>query len=170
MPVKQLSEEKRELLFAQYEMVFPRILDMLSGGYTLKKAFKQLPIELDHGGFIGWVQRDPRRKELYRNAKELRTEAWADEIVRHAEGLDEDGTVSMHDTGRSKLIVDTYWKLMVADNRKQYGDVKTVEMNTTISITAALAQAGQRVIQAQVIDDDDEPRQISSGTVDEDDE
>ena len=153
-PVGKLSKEKRELLFTQYEMVLPRILDMLSGGYTLKKAFKELPIEIDHGGFIGWLKRDSKRWELYRNAKELRTEAWADDIIRHAEGEDEDGNPTMDDVARSRLKVDTYWKLMGANNRKDYGDTKTIEMNTSISITAALAEAQGRVIEAQVIDDE----------------
>ena len=173
VPVGKLSKEKRELLFAQYEMVMPRILDMLSAGYTLKKAFRELPIEIDHGAFMGWIRRDPKRTEMYRTAKEIRTEAWADEIIRHAEGKDENGEESMVDTARSKLIVDTYWKLMGADNRKQYGDTKTIEMNTSISISAALAQAQGRVIEAQVIDEDDvidapSVRQISAPEDDDD--
>ena len=153
-PVGKLSKERRELLFAQYEMVLPRILDMLSGGYTLKKAFRELPVEIDNGGFIGWLKRDAKRWEMYRNAKELRTEAWADDIIRHAEGEDEDGNPTMDDVARSRLKVDTYWKLMGANNRKDYGDTKTIEMNTSISITAALAEAQGRVIEAQVIDDE----------------
>lgn len=167
VPIKKLSEEKRALLFAQYDVVLPRILDLLQAGYTLKKAFKELPVEIDHGGFIGWLKRDPRRWELYRVAKEIRTEAWADRIIQHAEGEDDEGNATMDDVARSRLKVETYWKLMGANNRRDYGDTKTIEMNTTISITAALAQAQGRVIEAQVVDDDVidavDYKQLSSG-------
>jgi hypothetical protein len=169
----QPSPESRALLFSQYEMALGRILELIASGYTLKKAFKTLPIVIDSTGFAQWLRKNPKYYEMYKSAKEIRTEAWADEIIRHAEGKDENGDESMADTARSRLIVDTYWKLMGANNRKEYGDTKTIEMNTTISISAALAQAQSRVIEAQVIDDDvieaTDYKQLGSGD-DEDDE
>lgn len=141
------------MLFATFEMVLPRVLEMVCEGYTLNNALKELPLKVDAGAFIRWLKKRPEY-EMYREAKEIRTEAWAGEIIRHAEGKDENGEESAADTARSKLIVDTYKWLMSADNRKQYGDTKTIEMNSNISITAALAQAQGRVIEAQLVDDD----------------
>jgi hypothetical protein len=149
------GKEARALLFAQFEMVLPRVLECVCAGYTLANAIRELPIAVDPGAFVRWLRKKPDLYEMYKEAKEVRTEAWAGEIIRHALGEDDDGNPSPNDTARSRLIVDTYKWLMGADNRKQYGDTKTIEMNTSISITAALAQAQSRVIEAQVIDDDD---------------
>ncbi len=156
-PLEQSSEVK-SLLHAQYEMVFPRILEYISEGHTLQRAIRELPPELNihKGAFTHWMHKRPKLYALYKEAKEIRTEAWAGEIIKHATAEDTDeATPYQHDTARSRLIVDTYWKLMGADNRKTYGDTKTIELNTTISITAALDQARGRVIEATLIEDDD---------------
>ena len=147
------STEGKALLFAQFEVVLPRVLEMVCEGYTLNNALRELPVKVDPGAFVRWLKKRPEY-ELYKEAKEVRTEAWAGEIIRHAQGLDENGEETLADTARSRLIVDTYKWLMSADNRKQYGDTKTIEMNTSISITAALAQAQGRVIEAQLVDDE----------------
>lgn len=163
------------MLFTQFETVFPRILDMMSAGYAVSKAVRELPPmhpPLDAGALMRWINADPKRKALFKEAKEYRTEVWADEMLRHAEGKDENGNETLADTSRSRLIVDTYWKLMGADNRKQYGDTKTIEMNTNISITAALAQAQGRLTAAQVFEDDvieADYKQVGSGEIEDDD-
>lgn len=149
------SPEGKALLFTQFETITPRLLELVCEGYTLNNAVKELPIKIDAGAYIRWLRKQPRLYEMYKEAKEIRTEAWAGEIIRHAEGKDEDGNETLADTARSRLIVDTFKWLMQADNRKQYGDTKTIEMNTTISITAALAEAQGRVIEAQLIEDDE---------------
>ena len=153
------SSEVKSLLHAQYEMVFPRVLEYISEGHTLQRALRMLPADLNihKGAFTHWMHKRPALYALYKEAKEIRTEAWAGEIIKHATAEEgENGEVYSNDTARSRLIVDTYWKLMGADNRKTYGDTKTIELNTSISITAALEQAHGRVIEAQVINDDDE--------------
>lgn len=146
------SSEGKALLFAQFEMVLPRILEQVCEGYTLANAIEELPIPMDAGAFMRWLKKQPQLYEMYKEAKEIRTETWAGRIIDHAEGQ-KDGFIN--DVARSKVIVDVYWKLMAADNRKQYGDTKTIEMNTSISITAALAQAQGRVIDAAMVEDDD---------------
>lgn len=170
------SAESRAVAQAHFEMVLPRILEMVCEGYTLASAIRELPVAVDAGAFMRWLRKRPEY-EMYKEAKEIRTEAWAGEIIRHAEGKDEHGEDSLADTARSRLIVDTYKWLMSADNRKQYGDTKTIEMNTNISITAALAQAQGRVIEAQLIEDDEVDllpsasyRQLASGDGDDEDE
>lgn len=162
-----LSPEGKALLFQQFETVFPRVLEMMCGGYTLSSALKELPIHIDVGAFTRWVHKDSQRKELFREAKEIRTEEWTGLMMKHALGEETEAELD-----RSKFIVDTLKWLVSRENRKGYGETKTIEMNTTISITAALAQAEGRVIEAQVIDDDDdidvidatEYRQLTSGS------
>lgn len=159
----------KALLITQYEMVFPRVLELISSGYTLAKALRDIPIPIDSGAFLRWIKKDPKNHDLYKEAKEIRTEAWAGKIIEHASGEKDDGTLMMEDVARSKLVVDTYKWLMGADNRKQYGDTKTIDVTGGISITAALQQAQARVAGAidaeftEVV----EPLQISEGDDDE---
>jgi hypothetical protein len=80
------------------------------------------------------------RYERYKEAKELRTEWWAGRIIEIAEAED-----SIEDVARSKLKIDTYKWLMGADNRKQYGESKQIEVNQSISIISALQQANSRI-------------------------
>jgi hypothetical protein len=152
-----VSKERKALLFVQFEMAFPRVLELMSSGYTLNRAVDEIPIDIDHGAFLRWINKNPGRKELYKEAKEIRTESWAGKLVEYAEGES-----TAEDVQRSKLKVDTLKWLMGADNRRTYGDVKQVELGGSISITAALAQASQRVIEGVVID------AIEDKTVEED--
>lgn len=172
-PAPNPSREANKLACVQFDVFLPRILDRLCEGWTLSKAIKELPVALDHGAFMRWLRKNPEKYELYKEAKEIRTEAWAGKIIEHALAEWDDGRLNIEDTARSRLIVDTYKWLMGADNRKQYGDTKTVEVNSNISITAALAQANERV--GQIVDAEYEeltapPRLLSSGEEDEDDE
>lgn len=146
-----VTQEGKALLFRQFEIAFPRLMEMVCEGYTIGKAIAALPEPIDHGAFMRWLKKKPDLYEIFKEAKEVRTEEWADRIIRHAEGSDEG---FLNDTPRSKLIVDTYWKLMAADNRKQYGDTKSIEINQSISITSALEQAEART-KAAILNNDD---------------
>lgn len=139
------SQQAKDLQFTQYDVIFPRVLELIYEGYTLAKALRELPYEINAGAFTRWVNANPKYKELYREAKEIRTEAWAGKIIQHAEGVDDDGNGTMEEVQRSKLIVDSLKWLMAADHRKQYGDTKTIDVSMGISITDAIAQARTRI-------------------------
>ena len=143
IPKPIVTPERKALMFQQFDMVFPRMLELMASGYTLTKALLELPIEIDSGAFLRWIKKDPGRSESYRDAKEIRTEFWAGKLVDYAEGEN-----SAEDVQRSKLKVDTLKWLMAADNRRTYGEVKQVDIGGSISITAALAQAQARVLDA----------------------
>jgi hypothetical protein len=134
----------------QFEVIFPGVLEKLSEGYTLAQVFKEDHRTLPLGAFVRWMMKDPTRAAMYREAKEIRSEQWAGKIIEIAEATDN----PLEDVARSKLKVDTYKYLMGADNRKTYGDTKTIDVGGTISITAALAAAASRVSEALVIDND----------------
>lgn len=146
-PAPATSKPVKALVLQQFEAVFPRTLELISSGYTLTAAVQELPIDIDTGAFLRWIKRDHMRAEAYKEAKEIRTEAWAGKLVEYAEAAD-----TAEDVQRSKLKVDTLKWLMAADNRRTYGDVKQVELGGSISITAALAAANQRVIEAEIIE------------------
>lgn len=147
---REAKREIRAFKLEQFEMVLPRVLEMVCEGYPYSRALREIPVEppIDPGAFMHWLKKNPSNYALYKEAKEVRTEHYAGEIIKHALGEE-----TQDDVSRSRLIVETYWKLMGSENRKEYGDTKTIEVTKNISITAALAQAEQRVIEAEVIEE-----------------
>ena len=143
--VARMTREGQEAMFLA---MFERVLGEMVRGRTLKNVIEHDVRQIDYEAFFRWIKRDPARHERYKEAKELRTEWWAGRLVEIAEADD-----STEDVARSRLRVDTLKWLMGADNRKTYGDTKQVEINQSISITAALEQARARVQMIQPIED-----------------
>lgn len=141
----RMTREGQEAVFLA---MFERVLGEMVRGRTLKNVIEHDVRQIDYEAFFRWIKRDPARHERYKEAKELRTEWWAGRLVEIAEADD-----STEDVARSRLRVDTLKWLMGADNRKTYGDTKQVEINQSISITAALEQARARVQMIQPIED-----------------
>lgn len=141
LPVK--SNEGRALLLDLYEAVFPRILEKMYSGATLQSALRDDFRDIDAGAFMRWIKRDANRHGLYKEAKEIRTEAWAGKLIDHATGAD-----IAEDVQRSRLAVDTYKWLMASDNRRVYGETKQIDFGGTISINSALAAARERIVDA----------------------
>ncbi|MBU6231830.1 hypothetical protein KGP36_04115 [Patescibacteria group bacterium] len=133
---------------AEFEMVFPRVLECIAEGFTLSRAVRELPIKVDEGAFYRWIKKDVERERLYKEAKEIRTEVWAGRVIEHA--IAEDST---EDVSRSRLIVDSYRWLMECDNRKGYGSVKQIDVTSSISITAALEQGRSRMASLAPVDE-----------------
>ena len=131
----RLTKELQEATFAA---MFERVLDEVIRGRTLKSILAMDMRPVDYAAFSAWINRNPQRKERYKEAKELRTEWWAGRVIEIAEG-DE-----LADVQRDKLRIDTYKWLMGADNRKTYGDSKQVEINQSISVLSALDAARAR--------------------------
>lgn len=163
-------------MLAQFEAVFPRLMDRVYAGDTLSRAVEELPMgfRIDYGQFNKWVMRDPKRKAIYEEAKEYRTEVWADRMVAHAEGEvgpnGEPRTIE-----RSKYATDVYKFLMSRHNKRTYGETKTLEVEHRISIRSALEQAQQRVIEATVIEpyvpeDDEDIRMLMAAESEEDED
>ena len=134
------SPEGKALALVQFEVLFPRIMDMIASGYDMTLAVEELPVKLNLGAFRRWVKKDPDRAGQLKEAEELRSEVWADKMMRHATGYYE-----MEDVNRSKLKIDTRKWLMGAHNKK-YKTSTTVEMTGGISITDALSAARARTI------------------------
>jgi hypothetical protein len=135
------TKSTRPTPVTQYEIAFPRILELLCSGSTLKKALDEYHYPIDPGAFMRWIRSNNDRRSMYKEAEEVRSEAWADLALTHATGVD-----SLDDVSRSKLVVDTIFKLIGAQNRKKYGDVKQVEVNHNVSMSKALEDANRRII------------------------
>lgn len=147
--VEPSQAPKKELLEKQFEIFFETILDKISRGINLKEILRDDQRDFDYTQLLRWIHKDPQRKSRYYEAQEIGSEMIAAEILEIADG---DG---LEDVQRSKLRIDSRQFLIKTWNRKRYGDVKTLEVNQNISITAALEQANARLIQGSVIDHED---------------
>ena len=143
-----LSESRRIVRETQYQNMFPIVLDEIAAGRTLTNIVKDDIRDIEHGMFLRWIKSDPERHAKYKEAKELRTEHWAGEILTISDAED-----SVEDVNRSKLRIDTRKWLMGADNRKQYGDVKTIDVGGSISIISALNAADNRLVELADVTD-----------------
>lgn len=141
------SPETREMILAQYEHVFMRVISEMAKGQPLHMVLEQEGRTLDYNDFYRWIKKDSQRYALFQEAQELRSEFHAGEILQIA-----DATDSLEDVQRSRLRIETRRWLMGAHNKKRYGETKQIELNTSISITDALAQANARLVQAEIID------------------
>lgn len=138
------STTVRDLIYTQFGNAFESIMDKVSSGWDLSAVLREDFRQFDYGLFIRWMNRDPERKRQYEEAKELRTDYLDGKMMRHALGQNDDGTPSIEDVQRSKLVVETIKWRMAADNRRRYGDSKSIEFGGTISIIGALKQAEER--------------------------
>ena len=140
---------KKELQEKQFEIFFETILDKISRGINLKEILRDDQRDFDYTQLLRWIHKDPMRKSRYYEAQEIGSEMIAAEILEIADAVD-----NMEDVQRSKLRIDSRQFLIKTWNRKRYGDVKTLEVNQNISITAALEQAQNRLV-GRVIDHED---------------
>lgn len=141
-PSKENQKTVASWLHEQYKAVLPRVLERICSGATLSSVLADDYRDIDPGAFMRWIRKNPQYYELYKEAKEVRTESWVGRIIGHAEGV-----TSLDDVQRSKLIVDTYKWLIECDDRKTYGKTQQISVAGSISITDALKQAQSRVIE-----------------------
>ena len=149
-PTRTLDQRqvKHQLVQTQFESMFTRVLEEMASGKTLTQVLNDDFRGFKAGAFLKWVKRDPDRHNLYKEAKELRTEHWAAEIIEISDAED-----SAEDVQRSRLRVDSRKWLMGADNRKVYGETKTIDVGGSISIIGALEAAQGRVIEMADVTD-----------------
>lgn len=145
-------------MFVQFEMVLPRILEDVCAGATVNNAIKNLRplVDIDCGAFLRWLDKNPDFYTMYRDAVRIRTEVWTGRMIQRAEGVNEEGEATLSDVARDKLAVDTYKWLVQAQNRKEYGDTKQIQIDQNISIVGALDAARSRVrrVTSEVVDVD----------------
>lgn len=141
---KQLALELRETQFANF---FETVLRKLAQGINLKDCLRDDQRGFDYSQLLAWILKDPQRRERYYEAQATGSEMVAADILEIADGVD-----GMEDVQRSKLRIEARQFLLRVWNRKRFGEVKTLEVNQSISITAALEQANQRLISGNIID------------------
>ena len=150
-PAPPTANSPKELLEKQFEIFFETVLNKIAQGINLKEILRDDQRDFDYTQLLRWIHKDPQRKSRYYEAQEIGSEMIAAEILEIADG-NADGIPE--DVQRSKLRIDSRQFLIKTWNRKRYGDVKTLEVNQNISITAALEQAQAR-LPGRVIDIED---------------
>ena len=142
----------RQLQEKQFEIFFETLLDKIAKGINLKECLRDDQRDFDYTQLLRWIHKDPIRKSRYYEAQEIGSEMIAAEILEIADGVNDSGVPE--DVQRSKLRIDSRQFLIKTWNRKRYGDVKTLEVNQSISINAALEMANNRLV-GRVIDHED---------------
>ena len=133
------------------ENFFETVLNKIAQGINLKEILRDDQRDFDYTQLLRWIHKDPQRKSRYYEAQEIGSEMIAAEILEIADGT---GDGIPEDVQRSKLRIDSRQFLIKTWNRKRYGDIKTLEVNQNISITAALEQAQAR-LPGRIIDIED---------------
>jgi hypothetical protein len=139
-----------------YEEVWPAILDAIADGASLKSALLSVSGAPSYTTAKRHLREDADLRDEYRSACQDRADRLAEEILtladepmpEHLEGKERGAWVQ-----QQRLRVDTRKWMAAKLYPKMYGerlDVNTIE--TRISITAALAEAEQRIVAGQLLD------------------
>jgi hypothetical protein len=141
-----------------YENIWPKVFDAIADGASLKSALREISPTPSYAWAKKQLRNDPDLQARYREAQQDRADRLAEQIIELA-----DSPMPEHLEGKERSAWVQHLRVQI-DSRKWvaaklyprvYGerlDVTTTE--TRISITAALAEAEQRVIAGQAIDRD----------------
>jgi len=143
-----LPKESVELRNHQFEVVFPRILEMVCEGYTFTNALRELPYDLPRGVFRQWISKNPQRKSALDEAERTLGACIFDDYVDLTQRLGDE----LMDVEVYKAKASGFKHILSIYDKKRFSETKQIEFGGSISITEALAQAKARVIKAEVID------------------
>jgi len=99
-----------------YENFFEASLDRLALGHPLKDIVDDDPRGIDAADFLKWIRKDKERYSRFKESQEVAAEFLVYSAIKAANGTD-----SMNDVNRDKLIVDTSLKVAAAWSPKRYG-------------------------------------------------
>ena len=148
--VHQITERERRSRAAialervQFTNAFDYIIEQLIGGRLLPGIISAYPVPLDRGRFLNWVYADPQRKARYYEATEMGCEL----VV--AENMDleiDEQRIIPEEVELAQLRFAKVKWYAGNINKRRYGNVQQIELNQSISITAALAAANGRLIE-----------------------
>lgn len=135
--------------------VWPLLLADIASGASLTAALQRLTPSPSYWWAKDALRRDPALRARYQEACEDRADRLAEELLELADspipqGLDGPGKSAW--VQKLRLQVDTRKWIACKLKPRQYGERLDLEVkHTSISITAALAEAETRVIQAKMV-------------------
>lgn len=146
-------KDRTELQRAQFEAIFETALDRIAGGTDVKEIFEHDHRGLDFARFVAWVRNNPDRYERWKEAQRTAAEILFVRLPSMADGTTGAQDGIPEDVQRSTLKVTTARWMMGVMHRERFGEVKQVEMNTTIRLHSALQQARERALVGVVVED-----------------
>ena len=138
---------RRQFEEQTFAAVFDDILEHVESGQPLKSFAEMRPLEFNYRRCISWIMRDETRKNRYHEAQAVAAEVLNEETPEIADASD-----SLEDVARSTLRINDRKRRMAVYNRKRFGDVKQVDQNITIDLSAAMQEAQDRLDRSRVID------------------
>ncbi|MFM7396335.1 MAG: hypothetical protein ACKO42_04380 [Gammaproteobacteria bacterium] len=132
------------------ESIWPKLLQDIAGGASLTAALQRLRPWPSYWWAKNQLRRNPELRARYTEACEDRADRLAEELMELADspiplGLDGPGKSAW--VQKLRLQVDTRKWIACKLKPRQYGERVDVEVrHTSISITAALAEAERRVL------------------------
>jgi hypothetical protein len=137
------------------ESIWPRLLEDIASGASLTAALQRLRPPPSYWWAKDWLRRDPELRARYAEACEDRADRLAEQLLELAdtpipEGLDGPGKSAW--VQQLRLRVDARKWIACKLKPRQYGDRIDLEVrHTSISITAALAEAERRVFEGKAV-------------------
>jgi len=138
---------RRQFEEQTFAAVFDDILEHVESGQPLKSFAEMRPLEFNYRRCISWIMRDETRKNRYHEAQAVAAEVLNEETPEIADASD-----SLEDVARSTLRINDRKRRMAVYNRKRFGDIKQVDQNITVDLSAAMQEAQDRLDRSRVID------------------
>jgi len=138
---------RRQFEEQTFEAVFDDIIEHIASGQPLTAFVEMRPLAFDYQRCLSWIMRDETRKNRYYEAQEIGAEIVSHQILGIADASD-----SLEDVARSTLRINSRKWLMGVWSRKRFGDIKQVDQNITIDLSAAMQEAQQRLDNARTVE------------------
>jgi hypothetical protein len=95
---------------------------------------------INPGQMMHWILANPERKARYYHAQQTRAELISEDLLDIADGQED-----FEDIDRQKLRINERRKQIAIWDRKRFGEVKQVDITSSISISSAIAEADKRL-------------------------
>jgi len=138
---------RRQFEEQTFEAVFDDIIEHSASGQPLTAFVEMRPLAFDYQRCLSWIMRDETRKNRYYEAQEIGAEIVSHQILGIADASD-----SLEDVARSTLRINSRKWLMGVWSRKRFGDIKQVDQNITIDLSAAMQEAQNRLDNARTVE------------------
>lgn len=139
---QQIAQIKRQDMLDSFEALFEPAMEATENGEGITLFLSRDHRDLNPGRFMRWILADPVREERYKSACRVAAHLMRGDLIAKADGTDQ----TIDDVARSKLGVDTRFKLMALADPKDFVTTSKVDVtSTSISITAALEKAQNRL-------------------------
>ena len=130
-----------------FTAVFDDILEHIASGQPLTAFVEMRSTPFDYQRCLAWIMKDETRKNRYYEAQEMGAEVVSHQILGIADASD-----SLEDVARSTLRINSRKWLMGVWSRKRFGDIKQVDQNITIDLSAAMQEAQNRLDNARTVE------------------